>query len=318
MAEQQKDLDLGPFSQEERAYFDSRGEKDIPAEKPPEAPAAASEAPAQAPAEPTATPAPAPPSPPTPAEAGAPADRKVDYGAFHEERTRRKEAEERARNIELLNARMEERFRAYQDAMRPKPQAPKPPPSPDQDIFGAVKHLANEQRRTTEEINTYKRQITAENQMRQLSQWGAGVEAEFRKKTPDYDAALAHLRQARARELAVWKDMTPERITAQLIAEERELLIRAAQSRVNPAELAYQSAQARGYQKTTPAPAASAPRLDVIEAGQRQSGTLSSVGGGGVTPDMTLEDLVRMPEKEFGAWIAKNPAKFRRLKGATN
>src|SRR5215475_932410 len=198
MAEdKQKEMDLGPFSAEERAYFDSKGEKDIP--QPPAA-APAEAAPVQAPAEPAAAPEPVPTSRPE----VDPNKAKVDYGALHEERKRRQDAEERARQMELLNARMEERFRMLAQANQPRPQAPKPPPSPDQDIFGAVKHLQGEQTRTRQEIENYRRQIQQEDQIKALQRWGAGAEAAFTKDNPDYMHALQHLRQARVRQLAVW------------------------------------------------------------------------------------------------------------------
>jgi len=313
MAEtKQKQMELGPFTAEERAYFDSKGEKDIPTESAESAPVT-SETPPKAPAEPSAAAESAPPL--------KEGEKTVPQGALHEERKRRQEAEERAKQMELLNAKMEERFRILAEASRPQPQPQHPPPSPDQDIFGAVKHMQGEQARTRTEIDNYRRQIQAEDQMRQLRNWGGNAEAAFVRENPDYYEALKHLRVARARELFAWR-MPAEKVRDQIEKEERDLLIRAASDRLNPAQVAYDSARARGYQKATPQAEPKGQYVDLnrIEAGQRQSGTLSNVGGGTGrnVGDLEIEDVLKMGDREFAAYLDKHPGHFRRLKGAAH
>src|SRR5262245_1166420 len=117
--EKEKPTAPDPLSEGERAYFDSRGEKDIPSPPAPADPPPAAEPPA---AEPPA--AATPPQPPMPEN--------VPVATLLEERKRRQDAEERARNIELLNARMEERFRAFRDSLAPRQAQPpqgEPPPA---------------------------------------------------------------------------------------------------------------------------------------------------------------------------------------------
>jgi|SRR5215472_3315 len=314
MADEAKQ-EAGPFTPGERAYFDSRGEKDIP----PPAPPAVEPQPSPAAAEP------APPAPPVePPKPDKPEH--VPIATLQEERKRRQEAEERARQTELLNARMEERFRAFRDAFTSQQQAPQAPPSPDQDIFGAVRHMQAEQRQTRAEIDNYKRQIQAEDQIRQLRQWGANNEATYVRDNPDYYTALNHLRQARIRDLQVL-GMQPAAISQQLQNEEDQLLARAAAERRNPAQWAHELAKARGYTKAAPAAQRADGRLppptvdlNRIEAGQRQSGSLSNVGGGAGRDlgDIEIEDLLKMDDREFGAFIEKYPGRFRRLKGAAH
>jgi hypothetical protein len=317
MAEKQKEMELGPFTPEERAYFDSKGEKDIPQPgQSAEPPQVGVEAPPKAPAEPQ----PAEPAPLVTPEAEAKRD-KVDYGAFSEERAKRKEAEERARQMELMNAKMEERFRMLAEASRPQQQPQRPPPSADQDIFGAVKHMQGEQARIRQEIDNYRRQIQAENQMRTLRNWGSDAEASFAKDNPDYYEALKHLRAARARDLTVW-GMSPAQAKTQAEQEEVLLLARAANEQRNPAQMAYDLARERGYQKAAPPPQQRGQYDDLnrIEAGQKQSGSLSNVGGGTGrnTGDIEIEDVLKMSDREFAAYIEKHPGHFRRLKGAAH
>ena len=302
-----------PLGADERAYFDSRGEKDIPAEVSKDVPKEDTSAPEPAVQAP----------PPKPSEPKAELQQTVPQGALHEERKRRQDAEERAHQMELLNARLEERFRAFRDALTPRQQAPQPPPDANRDIFGAVSHLQNEQRTTRAEIEGYKRQIAQEDQLKQLRQWGADAETAYVRQNPDYYQALAHLRNSRARELEVW-GMSPSAIGQQLQHEENQLLARAATERRNPAQMAHELARQRGYQKAAPAPAQGTQRQEIdlnrIEAGQRQSASLSNVGGGSGRDvgDVEIEDLLKMNDAEFGTFIQKYPARFRRLKGAAH
>src|SRR5262245_15269151 len=315
MAEEtkQKEMELGPFTAEERAYFDRKGEKDIPAATAP--PTGEPSPPAQALAEPaTAVAEPVPTAPP-------PEKQQIPVATLQEERKRRQDAEEKARNLELLNARMEERFRMFTEATKPQPQRPQPPPSPDTDIFGAVKHMQAEQSRTRQEIDGYKRQIQQEDTLKQMRSFGAAAEREFAQANPDYYQALNHLRNARGRELAVW-GMTPEQISQQLGNEENQLLMRAHNERRDPAKMAYDLARERGYQKAAAPQGTQKQEVDLnrVEAAQRQSTSLSGVGGnsGRDVGDIEANDLLKMSDQEFGAWIEKHPGRFRRIKGATH
>ena len=312
---------LGGLTPEERAHFDSRGEKDIP--KQPEAEVTASEQ--------TRQPEQQAEQQQQPEQRQPEQQQTVPQGALHEERKRRQEAEERARQYELLNARMEERFRAFRDAVTPlrQQQQPQAPPDPNRDIFGAVAHVQAEQRQTRAEIENYKRQIQAEDQLKQLRQWGSDAEATYMRDNPDYYQALNHLRQARANELRVW-GMSPSAIGQQLQHEENQLLARAAAERRNPAEMAHELAKQRGYVKAAPRQEQGQQQgngttrqevdLNRIEAGQQQSGSLSNMGGGTGRDlgDIEITDLLKMNDQEFGAFIQKYPARFRRLKGAAH
>jgi len=295
------------LTSDERSYFTSRGETPIPEPAPEAAPAP----------EPTPEPSAAPLEPSVTAEAVPPPSPKmVDSGALAEERNRRKEAEEKARQLEMQQARMEERIRMWQQQQQPRAQQPQQPPNPDQDIFGAVNHVMRTQQQMAQELNASRQQQAQREALTQLEQWGGHQQNEFAKQTPDYFEALQHLRQSRGNELQAF-GLNPQQTAAQLLQEERQLLSFAAQQRRNPAEMAYAFAQQRGYRKgagngqNNPAQ-----QLDRINAGQQAARSLSGVGGnaGGGAP-VGVEELLKMPMSEFAAYKAKNPAKFRRLKG---
>jgi hypothetical protein len=313
------------FTPAERAYMRQEEGATPPPEPPPETP---SETPAEPPAEvaqPSETPA-APKEPPK--EKAQP--QTVPYGALAEERQRRKEAEERVRQQELLNARMEERFRAFSEGRPQQPQqpaAPAAPPSPDKDIFGAVDYTMKKLDATTAEIEAYKRQIAQNEQVARLNKWAAGCVEEYKKTQPDYLDAYRFLRESRAHELRSTWNMGDQAIADQLASEELQLITQAARQRRNAAEIAYSNARARGYKSGAAVPAAKpaedapAPdatrQMEIVQHGQQANKSLSGMGGragGGV--EVAGENILKMSDKEFEAWTTKNPAKWRRLKGA--
>lgn len=289
------------YTPEEKAYLETRGgEKPAPAETSAEAPST--------PAEPSADAAPAPTK-----------EQKQDmvpHAALHEARLQNKQQAERIRQFELEQARMAARLDAI---MRPQ-QAPKPPPSPDEDIFGAAKHANQRIERLEQDARARAQYAQQQQAVNQLLNWGGQQQAEFKKDTPDYDAALAHLRAARASELSALGYTDPE-IGQALNQEEIALVSLAHKRNANPAELAYKMAKARGYVKKAEAQATEkdmAKQLDRIEAGMAASKSLSNVGGSAGGGELSAMDILKMPEDEFDAWKRKNPAKYRRALGSPN
>src|SRR5262245_56730006 len=174
------------LSSQEQAYFDSRGEKGLDATE--GGGGAAIEAPKQ-----VDTVAKEEPLAPANGEDKA---RKVDYGALAEERGKRKALEERVRQFELRQAQWEGRLHAAQPQDKPKA-----PPAPEEDIFGAVAHLIEQNKATRGEIEAYKRHRAAEEQWQALGRQTAAAEASFKEKNPDYDEAWAHLIESRVGEM---------------------------------------------------------------------------------------------------------------------
>lgn len=280
--------DPDTFSPSEQNYFKSKGE--TPIETSPETAPEASETPdAEKPQEP----------------------RKVDYHALAEERTKRKETEEKLRHAEILQARMEERFRALMAVNQPQQQQPQAPPDPDKDIFGAVKHLTQEQQLTRQHLEQQYRQAQQAQQWNQVFGWASDQEAQFKKTAPDYDDALKHLRSARMDEL---RDLgyNENQVRYALDNDERQLILQARQANRNPAEMAYAIAKRRGFVKKD----SLTEKLDTIEAGQQTSKSLSNVGGSPTRGQLSLQEVANMSEEDFAEFKTKNPAKFRRMLGA--
>src|SRR5215510_405964 len=291
------------FTPAEQRYFDSRGETGL------DAPAEPKEAPAAEPAQS----APEGQQATQEAPEGEDKPRKfVEHGAFHEERSRRKALEAELQNHKIMMARMEERYRA----LSPQPQQPKPPPAPSEDIFGAVDHLIAEHKNTRAEIDAYKQRMAAEEQWNNLARRTSAQEEAFKKDHPDYDDAWRHLVESRTAEMR-YLGANDQQIVQALQNDARSLMVQAFRAQKNPGELVYEFARQRGYTKKEAKAAADEinDRLDVIEAGQRASKSLSTVGGKAGGGEVTLSDIARMSDAEFGAFKEKNPAKWRRLRG---
>lgn len=142
-------------------------------------------------------------------------------------------------------------------------------------------------------------------QQEQIAQFSASVNGQvetFRSQTPDYDAAYNHLKQVRILELRAM-GFQDAAIPQQLAQDEFGIAAQALQSRLNPAQVIYQLAAARGYQKPAAqsngaGAAAPVDRLALQQRGQAAARTLSGAGGG-APPKLSLQTLADMSEAEF-------------------
>lgn len=238
----------------------------------------------------------------------------VRLEALHEERARRKEADRKARELELENVRFRERFNLLQELQQPKPVAP---PDPEQDFIGAVRH----QGETIQQLNKRLEERDAadkeaNNRAGLVRQYASAV-GEFEQSTPDFKPAYSHLLQSRAKELQLL-GYTPTEVQDAIQAEELQIAQFSLQRGRNPGEVIYELAKERGYVKKDDKAAAeaAAAKLDNIERGQQANKSLANAGGSNGDVEMTAERLLAMPIDEFQTWIDKNPAKARRLMGA--
>lgn len=237
----------------------------------------------------------------------------VRHGAFHKERSLRKQEQEARRALETrlsekeqAFARVDERLKLLNEALaKPEPK-PDAPPDPEQDIFGYVKWQAKQieelKGKTTEasKINEDARahMVMATTYRRDASS--------FAEKQADFGDAYQFLMKGRDAELQAYGISDPQERARVILDEERNLVQRAIHDQASPAERVYALAKARGYVKAEEKKPDAAEKIETIARGQSASKTLSNAGGS-PSETLTAEALANMSEEEFAAFLAKTP-----------
>lgn len=242
------------------------------------------------------------------------AGKTVPLTALHEERTRRKDLDKQLREAQQKLANFEGRFAVIErlnGGQQQQTEQPAGPPSPQEDIFGAVEAInkkleaSEAEKKAAAEHTTFVTNYKADAQ-------------KFIGTTPDYMDAYNHLLQSRAAELQAI-GYEGEELGRALQADEIAIAQMAMSKGKSPAEMLYNLAKQRGYAKKEAAPAPAVPtgaeKLDAIERAQAANKSLSNTGGNSGDQDMTAERLLSMPIDEFESWVEKNPAKARRIMG---
>lgn len=240
-------------------------------------------------------------------------ERMVALAALHEERSRRREIDRQYRETQQQLAELRGKFAVIERLNAPQP---KPPPSVEEDIPGAV-------RATTEAVDELRQRMAVRDARDRAARDEQDViaayrvdAAQFEARMPDFREAYSHLLASRAQELAALGYDDPRAVHDALRADELAVAQAALARRQSPAEIIYNLARQRGYVGAGAAPRARAgERLASIERGQAANKSLSATGGAGGDADISAEALLKMPMDEFEAWCAKNPARARRLMG---
>lgn len=213
----------------------------------------------------------------------------VPHQAMHAERTRRQALEQQLNELQAKFAEMEK-------ASAPKDEMPDPVLEP-QEYADWYKRKQDEQQ---DQFKQLQKQFAEQQQRDHLTRFTQQSEAQFRQQTPDYDDAVKHLTEARTKELAFW-GADQQQIQQQIQRDIWEIIQNAAQTGRNPAEAAYQIAQARGYRKAEPAPAAPDVGAQVEAKAKAQAATESLSGAGGPANNglPSAKDLAEMSEDDF-------------------
>lgn len=233
--------------------------------------------------EPIADPEPAPEPAPPEKEAKKEPEKQtmVPHEAMEAERQRRKTAERKAQEMELNQARLDERLNLLNEAMTKKAPV-KEAPDPDKDALGAVKITIDEVNELKKFRETYENNQRQAAQIQEIGNKAANMEREFITSTPDYNEATTFLKQSRFNELQAF-GLTPEQAQQELIKETLSIAIQALNTGKNPAEIAYKLAMTRGYTKKQVEAVKQAEtdseKLANIAAGQKANLSLGDVSG---------------------------------------
>lgn len=229
-------------------------------------------------------------------------------GALHAERAKARQMAERASNMDAL---LRELRQSKPSEAEQKPAAPQIPDINEDPIghFQAKSALLEQQiAELTKGSQSAQEQFQRQRAEQQF--WGqvSQSEAQMRASTPDYDDAVGHLEASRVAELeAIYPDDSPQAIdyalrngfqsTAQLRAhvlnqDRISVATQALQMGMNPAQLYYNLAVQRGYQKA--APKTNVTPIAAARNGQRAAKSLSAGGGGRADAMPSLDALADM------------------------
>ncbi len=269
----------------------------------------------------------------------------VPHQQFHAERERRKAAEAKLRETETAaataKAALQERVNLMVAAAQASAAVPVAAPVAEEipDIAtDPVAHFQAMTRRQQAEIDSLKgilsgsqEQAQQMNQVRALQDWGAGQERAYAAKEPTYGEAMEFLRQSRRTELAAIGVADPAEQERIIGMDVHAIAARSRQEGGDFADRLYKLAQARGYEKATPAAAAAPadgasiaiPPLAAPSAAARaQAGRDNAVtiGSGGAAPParLSVDKIANMSEGQFSALLARmqgDPQALRDLMG---
>jgi hypothetical protein len=251
------------------------------------------------------------------ADADAPVKKgKVDIGALHEERGKRKQIESNYQALQENFARLEQRTNMILQAMLGKgEQAPAEEEIPDKatDPVGYMEYLEKRLEKV-ETRGTEQQQQTQQQQ--QINEWvaaGTAMANEIRAKDPElYDASLTYVVEKRSAELRALGNIPEHKIAETINAEMTAGMINALKQKRNPGEFLLAYAKAGGYvHKPAPKvdPKTGKPVIDLKKTNEaiRKNKTL---GQGGKRVDAAgdglASKLASMNDAEFQEWYAKN------------
>lgn len=220
-------------------------------------------------------------------------EKKVNLGALHEERARRKAEAERARKAEERAAALEAEIQRYRQ------------PQPDNDD-----PLDKLQREHQEVKNVLIAQAQRALQEKEESEYWERVresEMAYKQDKPDFDEAISFLASSRIEEL---KDLGFDDAAAQKVLRDEIKWIadKAYQDEVNPAERFHNLAKRRGFKSnvaTPPVNANAAKKLETIKKGMETNKQLPPASKSS-NQDLTIEDLAGMKVTNWGDPYGKN------------
>ena len=251
------------------------------------------------------------PAPVVQAEAPAPEAEKpppgmVPQGALHQERERRKAAEQQFQALQAKLAEIEAKL---------NPPAEIVVPDPILDPQGFKQFQIDQiKQRAQERAEAERRQAETQETQALLARVNQDVAA-FKVVAPDYDNAFQHAVQARRKELAFYGN-SPEQVEAQMEVDVKAIVQQAYQQGRNPAELFYEYAKMRGYSAApAPQPQAAA-QVTALAESQKQTQSLAPAGGPANDGGITIEALSKMSEAELAAMPkAKRDEVMRKVMG---
>jgi hypothetical protein len=226
-------------------------------------------------------------------------EKKVDHGAFHEERERRKELQRKLEQEASERKKLEERLSKMQEAIS-KPR--------EEEYVDPVEQLKSDIQKVAQKVDGVYEKSESEKKAETdhkefLQKYNGSVQA-FVKDQPDFDpaspdGAYQFLIKSRERELSkLIKD--PAKLAQRLAADEHNIVTEAYASEENPAKVMYELAVERGYKKkTAEAPAKTIEQMDKnLEASKSLSLGGQPDSGSGLEK-LSAREISDLSDEEF-------------------
>lgn len=225
-------------------------------------------------------------------------EKTVPYGALHEERMLRKQAQEQAKELaEQVKkfAPLADQLKEWREAQRKQQEQAEQ----EEDPLAFTAKQVGEVRQRLDQFEQNQQHMTQ--QQRDEQQFLTTVHSqvtEFVEQQPDYPQALQYFVNQRNKEyeLLGYTDPTQRR---QLVDEEAMNIAKHALTLgKNPAQAVWDMATARGFSPVKPESKETETKLEKIAKGQQAAKTVSSSG---TAPDaeLSLTDIERMDDDEF-------------------
>lgn len=332
----------GDFTEAELAYFNSGGQAPLPDE--PEPVATEAEPVAEAQPEPEAEPAAADTDPEVieEGEDDSQKGRRVGYRAYLRKKAEadaarterddfRQKYETTQREMAVQNARIEERFKLWQQSQQhaaqqaaPKPPEPVAPPDREADPLAYIAWQDERLNRIEQHTAQSAEQTRQTQALAQLDQAYRADNHQAAREVPEYPEAYNFMVQRAQQIIKIQNpNLTPQQVNQAVELQERQLAATAMQRGQRPAAMILQMAATYGWaprsaapqEPQQPDPAAEQAKIDAAARGQVQNRTLSTAGRPGGSTAMTLERFVAMSDDDAREWTAKNPDGFEKLSG---
>lgn len=219
--------------------------------------------------------------------------KQVPLAALHEERARRKEMQQRLDQMEMARQRdMQVLNERLQQLINPAKQLPPVQEDPIGNFDARLSEVTQTNQQLLQTIQQERQQRAQVEHIQTLAQGLKAREEQFVAQNPDYQSAIDHMTSMRVRELQAM-GASEEQAVNREYQERAQAALTWANNGMNPAEVAYNLAKARGFQ---PKPTASQ-KIETQQRGMAASRSLGS--GGGVSNALTAESILKMTDAEF-------------------
>lgn len=231
-------------------------------------------------------------------EAAKPKERFVPHGAFHEERQKRKEVEQRLEQERVNRAKLEERLNILAESVRQRQEREKPQiPAFEED---PANHLRMQTQMEAERITRLEKALAQREQQSRADaedkNFVTSYQAkaiEFSAKTPDFKEAYNHILRSRIEDYKVMGH-TEEEALRFTLNDERAIASNAMKRGLNPAEVIYNLAKRGGY-----APRQASTDLAAVNKGVQAAKSIGQISGRTGASKLSLEAIANMSDAEF-------------------